>query len=194
MALTRSFLKSMNLTDEQVTAIIEAHAETIEGLTQKRDEYKAKADQADELTRQLNEANEKLANSGDAARIQQEFDDYKASIEAEKTAAQNRSVMDVFLRDQVGVKRESARKLILDALDLNKYPQENGQLKNAETVASELKTQYADFVSTTEEKGAPPVNPPGGGGGVKKTREEIEKITDSEARRAAIRDNIELFE
>ena len=194
MALTRSFLKSMNLTDEQVTAIIEAHAESIEGLTQKRDEYKAKANQADELTRQLNEANEKLAQSGDAARIQQEFDDYKAGIEAEKTAAQNRSVMDVFLRDQVGVKRESARKLILDAMDLNKYPQENGQLKNAETVASELKTQYADFVSTTEEKGAPPVNPPGGGSGVKKTREEIEKITDSEARRAAIRDNIELFE
>lgn len=194
MALTRSFLKSMNLTDEQVTAIIEAHAESIEGLTKKRDEYKAKADQADELTRQLSEANEELAKSGDAAKIQQEFDDYKAGIEAEKTAAQNRSVMDVFLRDQVGIQRESARRLILDALDLNKYPQENGQIRNAETVASELKTQYADFVSTTEEKGAPPVNPPGGGGGGKMTREEIEKMTDSEARRAAIRDNIELFE
>ena len=144
MALTRNFLKSMNLTDEQVNAIIESHAESIEGLTQARNEYKAKADQADALTRQLNEANEKLVNSGDAARIQKEFDDYKAGIEAEKTAAKNHSVMDVFLRDQVGVKRESARKLILEALDMNKYPQENGQLKNAEAVASELKTKYLD--------------------------------------------------
>ena len=32
MALTRAFLKSMTLTDEQVSAIIEEHSATVTGL------------------------------------------------------------------------------------------------------------------------------------------------------------------
>ena len=38
MALTRSFLKGMSLTDEQVSAIIDAHAESIDALKQHRDD------------------------------------------------------------------------------------------------------------------------------------------------------------
>lgn len=170
MALTRKLLKSFQLEDSVIDSIIEAHAETVEGLKAQITEAQAAAQSMQAVTKERDDLKKEVEtlkqNGGDAAKVKQEFDDYKAGIEAEKTAAQNRSVLDVFLRDQVGIKRESARKLILDALDLNKYPQENGQLKNAETVAGELKTQYADFVSSTEEKGAPPVNPPGGRGTV----------------------------
>lgn len=166
MALTRKLLKSFQLEDSVIDSIIEAHAETVEGLKNQITEATKTAEDMQAITKERDDLKKQIETltkaNGDAAKIQQEFDDYKAGIEAEKTAAQHRSVMDVFLRDRVGIQRDSARKLILDALDLNKYPQENGQLKNAENVAGELKTQYADFVSTTDEKGVPPVNPPGG--------------------------------
>lgn len=192
MALTRNFLKSMGLTDEQVNAIIENHTETIEGLKNERDAYKLKADRADELDQQLTAANEKLANSGDAARVQQEFDDYKAAVEAEKNTAKKRAAMDVLLRDQVGIKRDSARKLIIDAMDMTPYELENDQIKGSETVAEALKKTHAEWISESETKGVPPANPPAGGG-AKMTKEEICKITDPTKLRAAIAENIELF-
>ena len=44
MALTRPMLKGMNLTDEQVSAIIEAHMETVDALKEQRDNYKKAAE------------------------------------------------------------------------------------------------------------------------------------------------------
>ena len=45
MALTRAFLKGMGLTEEQVSAIIEAHTDSTEALKAQRDQYKRDADQ-----------------------------------------------------------------------------------------------------------------------------------------------------
>lgn len=39
MALTRAFLKSMTLTDEQVSAIIEEHSATVTGLKNEISKY-----------------------------------------------------------------------------------------------------------------------------------------------------------
>ena len=54
MALSRAFLKGMGLTEEQVSAIIEAHTETVNGL---KDANKA-------LQTQLEEAEQSAKNSG----------------------------------------------------------------------------------------------------------------------------------
>lgn len=44
MALTRAFLKSMTLTDEQVSAIIEEHSATVTGLKNEISKYKEDAE------------------------------------------------------------------------------------------------------------------------------------------------------
>jgi len=194
MALTRTYLKSMGLTDEQVSAIIENHVETVEGLKKERDGFKAEAAKVEELTRDLQEANEKLANSGDAAKVQKEFDDYKAGIEAEKTAAKKRSAMDHLLKDKVGIARDSARNLILSAMKLDAYElDDNGQIKDESSVVEALKKEHAEWISSSDEKGVPPANPPSGGGNNKMTKEEIAKITDPTKLREAIAANMELF-
>lgn len=46
MALTRAFLKSMTLTDEQVSAIIEEHSATVTGLKGEITKYKEDAEKA----------------------------------------------------------------------------------------------------------------------------------------------------
>lgn len=195
MALTRTFLKSMGLTDEQVSAVIEAHAETIEGLTKKRDEYKAEAEKAKQLQEQLDEAKEKLASSGDVAKVQKEFDDYKAGVEAEKLTARKNGAMRSLLKDKVGIKRESALDLILAAEKLDGYELgDNGQFKDADKIEAAMKEKHAEWISTTDEKGVPPTTPPAGGSGkAKMSKDDIAKITDPAKMRTAIAENIELF-
>ena len=58
MSLTRKSLKAMGLTDEQVDSIIEMHTDTVDGLKEQVNTYKADA--------------EKLPN------VQKELDDLKA--------------------------------------------------------------------------------------------------------------------
>ena len=48
MALKRSFLKGMGLTDEQCDSIIEAHAETVDGLKADLARYKESAGKAEQ--------------------------------------------------------------------------------------------------------------------------------------------------
>ncbi len=196
MALTRTFLKSMGLTDEQVGAIIENHTETIEGLKKERDGFKAEAAKVEGLTKDLQEANDKLAKSGDAAKVQKEFDDYKAGIEAEKTAAKKRSALDSLLKDKVGIARDSARGLILSAMKLDAYElDDKGQIKDEASVVESLKKEHAEWIATEDTKGVDKTNPPSGGGGsAKMTKEEIAKITDPAKLRAAIAANMELFQ
>lgn len=163
MALTRNFLKSMGLTDEQVNAVIENHTETVEGLKKERDGYKAAAEKVEELTNQLAEANQKIEASGDAAKVQKDFDEYKAAVEAEKTEANKRSAMDVLLKDKVGIARDSARKLILDAMKLETYNLgKDGQFEDADGIVADMKERHAEWIGEAEIKGIDTIAPPTG--------------------------------
>ena len=62
MSLTRGMLKGMGLTDEQVSAIIDAHTETVDGL---KDSLKAAKADADKLKVVQKELDDLKANSGD---------------------------------------------------------------------------------------------------------------------------------
>lgn len=192
MALTRKLLKSLGLEDEKIESIIEAHGETVEGLKQKLEKAEAEAAKVAELTTQLNNANEKLAKSGDAAKVQADFDAYKEEIAKEKATASKRAAADALLKE-AGYARESVRGLILRTIDLDKWEADDkGGIKDADAFKQSVKADYADLVSTTQTTGTPPANPPTGGK-VTMTKSEIGKITDPAERRAAIAANLDQF-
>lgn len=192
MALTRKLLKSLGLEDEKIESIIEAHGETVEGLKQKLEKAEAEAAKVAELTTQLNNANEKLAKSGDAAKVQADFDAYKEEIAKEKATASKRAAADALLKE-AGYARESVRGLILRTIDLDKWEADDkGGIKDADAFKQSVKADYADLVSTTQTTGTPPANPPTGGK-VTMTKAEIGKITDPAERRAAIAANLDQF-
>lgn len=192
MALTRKLLKSLGLEDEKIESIIEAHGETVEGLKQKLEKAEAEAAKVAELTTQLNNANEKLAKSGDAAKVQADFDAYKEEIAKEKATASKRAAADALLKE-AGYARESVRGLILRTIDLDKWEaDDNGGIKDADAFKQSVKADYADLVSTTQTTGTPPANPPTGGKATM-TKAEIGKITDPAERRAAIAANLDQF-
>lgn len=164
MALTRKLLKSFGLDEAVIDSIIEAHTESTDALKKQRDDALAEAAKVDELTKDLAEANTKLAAAGDAAKVQKDFDDYKAGIEAEKKGVKTRDALRALLKDTVGIKRDSALDLIMAAEKLESYElDENGSLKNAETIAESMKQKHAEWISEVHEQGVPPIAPPTGG-------------------------------
>ena len=164
MSLTRNFLKSMGLTDEQVNAIIENHAETVDALKAERDRYKGEAARVEELTAQLTDANDKLSKSGDAAKVQAEFDAYKDTIAREKIMAAKQKAMDALLK-RAGVQRDSFRAQLLKGWDMDKVElDDKNDVKDAETLEASVKQDFADFISTTSTTGTPKTEPPTGTG------------------------------
>ena len=55
MALTRTLLKGLGLTEEQVGTIIEAHSETVNGLKEELGTYKAAAEKLPGVQKELDD-------------------------------------------------------------------------------------------------------------------------------------------
>lgn len=198
MALTRKLLKSLGVSDDAIEAIIDAHSETVTGLKERITTLEQQVEEIPTITKERDELKEKVetltTNGGDAAKVQAEFDAYKAEVEGEKTRSAKRTALDALLRDKVGVKRDEARQLILDAAKLDDYElDDNGSIKDADGHVKTLGEKYAPFVGSVRTTGTRTIAPPTGGK-TPKTREEIMKISDYGERIRAIAENREQFE
>ena len=70
---------------------------------------------------------------------------------------------------------------------------DKGEIKGADKLSASIKEEWADFIETTEVKGASTANPPANMGGHSMTVAEIDQITDTEARQKAMYEHSELF-
>lgn len=191
MALTRNFLKSMGLTDEQVSAIIEGHTDTVTALTKERDDARASAAKVEELTRERDDYKTKYEKAGDASKVQAEFDAYKQKVEGEKTNAAKSAAVRAALK-AAGVNRDEFAELLLGKVDLSKVELDGDKVKDTDALIAPLKSGYAGCFGTVTDKGTPPANPPAGGGkGM--TKDQILAIKDPAEQRMAIAQNLDLF-
>ena len=201
MAFTRKFLSALGIEADKVDEIINAHIEVVDGLKEERDGFKADAEKLADVQKKLDKANEKLAKQGegetvlkeDFDKLQKEYDDYKADITAKETKRTKEHAVREFLKG-VGVSEkrlDSVMKVTnLDDFELDK----DGKIKDAEKHTEKAKAEWADFISTTTEKGANTANPPANNGGAStKTKEEIMSIKDGSVRRAEMAKHPELF-
>lgn len=191
MALTRSYLKSMGLTEEQVNAIVENHMETVDALKKERDGYKEQLAKAGEVAKERDTLKEQLAKAGDAAKVQAEFDAYKTKVEAEKANAAKTSAVRAALK-AAGVNREEFADLLLGKVDLDKVELDGESVKDSAALINPLKASYAGCFGTVTDKGTPPATPPSGGAkGM--TKDQILAIKDPAEQRMAIAQNLDLF-
>ncbi len=183
MAFTRKFLSALGIDADKVDEIINAHIEVVDGLKEERDSFKADAEKLADVQKKLDKANEKLAKQGegetvlkeDFDKLQKEYDDYKADITAKETKrTKEHAVREFYKGVGVSEKRlDSVMKVTnLDDFELDK----DGKIKDAEKHTEKAKTEWADFISTTTERGANTANPPANGGKGIKTKEEIYKM------------------
>lgn len=190
MALTRSMLKGMGLTDEQIGAIIDAHTETVDGLKADRDKYKTEAEEAGKKLKDFESAEdwqEKYTKEHEA------YESYKKDIaEKEKLSGLKAAYRKLLLSQNVG---ENHIDSILRVTDFSKMKiGEDGKLEDEAKLIESIKADWSGFIATTQTKGAtvstPPANSTGGTG---KTKEEILAIKDTAERQKEILANHELF-
>ena len=170
MALTRKGLLAAGLTENQVDFVMEGHTETVDGLKEERDRYKADAEKLPVVQKELDELKGK-GDDGYKEKYESEhkaFEDYKTSVAAEKTtAAKEKALSDVLLKIGISEKRiSSVARLakgdgLLDKLELD----EKGAIKDYDKLETSLKESYSDYIVTTSTKGANTPNPPAGNGG-----------------------------
>ena len=165
MSLTRSMLKGLGLTEEQVSAIIEAHTETIEGL---KESLKTAQQDAEKLKDVQKELDDLKANNGDDFKAKYEkehadFDEYKKSVAAEKAAAEKRALYKELLKGAgVDAKRIDT---VLKVTDLSGVKVKDGAIEGAETLTESIKKEWSDFIGRPLAQGADVHDHPGGDGG-----------------------------
>lgn len=178
MAFTRSFLKTMNLTDEQISAIIEEHTNVTDALKAQRDKaqkdadgFKAEADKVPDLQKQLAD----IANGEDyKGKWEQEhkaFEDYKAQIakdaELDKVkAAYRRLLADEHIND----KRIDVVMRATNFADMKLA--EDGSLENLDGLKKSIGEEWGDFKVSQRERKQSVANPPANqSGGESRARE-----------------------
>lgn len=184
MALTRRSLKAMGIEDEKIDEIISAHAETVDALKEQRDNYKAQADELAKVQQKLDEANETIkANGSDAWKvkydaIKEEYDNYKLDISAKETTRAKQAAYREALK-AAGVSDKRIDSIVrvsdIDSVELD----ESGKIKEADKLTENIKNEWADFIVSTNTKGANTATPPTTS---KKSfsREDIDKMTPDE--------------
>lgn len=148
MALTRAFLKSMTLTDEQVSAIIEEHSATVTGLKGEIAKYKEDAEKVPDLQEKLKDY-EKDDWKGKYEKEHAGFENYKAEQDKKASYSAKEAVYKKMLEES-GV----SSKVINLALKASKETIDNlkigtdGKFENAAEVEKGIKEAYADYITT----------------------------------------------
>lgn len=176
MALTRKMLKALGLSEETIETIVEAHVETVNAITRERDDFKAKAETLDAVTKERDTYKEQAEKSGDAAKVQADFDAYKQKVEGEKTLNAKRTAL-LTAAEQAGVSREQFRAAIAKAWDMDTLElDENGAAKDPDGLKAAIQKDYADFIGKPGTEPVPPANPPAGNGKTY-SKADIEKMS-----------------
>lgn len=155
MALTRSFLKGMGLTEEQVSAIVEAHAETVDAFKTKQTELQKKLEEAEESSKNKgsDEYKEKYEKE------HSDFEAYKAEQEKNAVVSKKKSAYADLLR-KAGIKEKAINQIIaLTNVDDFKLDKE-GKLDDSENLTKSIKDTWSEFVTKEGVKGADVENPP----------------------------------
>ena len=164
MALTRKLLKGMGLTEEQVDTIIEAHSETVDGLKEDINKYKSNAEKLPAVQKELDD----LKAAGDGGykekyeKEKKAFEDFKTA----QTAKETRQAKETAYRELLKAAGVSEKRIpaILKVTDMDSVEMDGDKIKDADKHTQTVKTEWAEFVESSNTTGAntqtPPVNNP----------------------------------
>ena len=193
MAVTRKFLKGMGLTDEQVDTIIEAHAETVDGLKEKLAKAEADAATLEAVTKER----DALKAGGDFKekyeKEHKDFEDFKKGITAKETRAAKEKAVREYLTSKniTGGNLDIAMRGLSAEIDAAELDGE--KIKDTKPLDELIGGTFKGLVVTSTVTGTQTATPPANGGTSTMTKEQIMSIKDTAARQKAISENHTLF-
>lgn len=196
----------MGLEADKVSTIIEAHAETVDGLKEQIAQYKADAESAKTLQAELDKANKDLETfkaggnewQSKYEAVNKEFEDFKtAQADKDLKASKEKAYRQLLVKAGVSEKRLDSIMRLTDVKDLELN--DEGAFSNADELTESIKTEWADFISSPTVIGARVTTPPANDG-TSLTKADIYKKDDkgryvmsASERQKAIADNPEAF-
>ena len=165
MGFGRKWLESI-LENEDLTAkekaqqIMDGHLSVTDGLKDERDSFKAEAEKAADLQKQLDDH---LASGEDYRQKYDEehkaFEDFKSRIASEAEAAKVRSAYKKLLAGEgISEKRLDS---ILKVTDFSRMKlDKSGNLEGMEDLKKAINEEWGEFKTTVTETGAKVENPP----------------------------------
>lgn len=188
-------------TDEIENQLVALHLGVVDPLKDDVTRYKADAEKLPGVQKELDDLKAQ-GDDGYKAKYESEhqaFEDYKASVAAEKTTAAKEKALETALK-KVGIadkRLQSVARLckgdgLLDKLELD----DKGAIKDSDKLEASLKESYSDYIVKTSTQGANTPTPPANSG-AKLTMADIYKkdekgryVMDYEARLKAIEENL----
>jgi predicted MPP superfamily phosphohydrolase len=190
MALTRKMLKAMELDEDKISQIIDAHQATVDEIAKERDalkadaeKYKADSEKLAAVEKDLVKAKAKLEDADEVSKkykaLQEEYANYKNDVTA-KTAQEQREKAYRALLAEAGVSDKRIDSII-KVTDLSKIEiGEDGKVKDAKTIVEGIKTEWADFIQTQGTQGAKTSTPPASDPSKTFSRDDIKKMSAEE--------------
>lgn len=208
MALSRTFLEGLGLTEGQVEAIVEGNAESLKGLKEQINGLKAEVEKyradAEKLAATQQELDELKASASEETKkseerekdldaLRKEYDAYKAEQEGKETTARKtaayRALLGSMNMSEKGIAKAS-KYFDLSKIELTK----EGKIKDEEAIRTATREEWGEYLpevsEVKNEVATPPANT-GGGSGL--TKKQILEIKDTQERQKAIAENHELF-
>ena len=181
MAFTRKWLKSQGIEDDElIDKLVAGHMETVSALKDRLEEAETSADELKKITKERDGLKEQLSK-GDSYKdkydtLKKEFDKYKADIDSEKATNKRAEAYKIMLKESgISDKRiESVLKLarvdgLIDKIELD----DNGKIKDAESVKKAISETYSEYIESTQTNGANTAKPPANEGKTWLSRAEI---------------------
>ena len=190
MALTRKFLKGMGLTDEQIDSVIDAHTETVDGLKEQINTFKADADRLKTVEKELSELKGGKDWKAEYDKEHKAFDDYKAEVAGKEKLSAKQAAFRRLLTDENIPEKYHDR--IVRVTDFDSMELDGDKFKDEAEQKAAIKNEWGEFVATTDTQGAHVSTPPKTST-TPKTKAEIMAIKDTTERQRAIAENLELF-
>lgn len=185
MAFTRKMLKALNIDENAIEQIMDAHLEVVDSLKA----YKDDAEKLPNVQKELDDLKKE--------NWKQKYEDEHSSFESYKTS-QNE-------KEKNTAKETAFRKLISEAGISDKRVEtvlkatgikditldDDGNIKDGENLKKTIRDSWSEFVVQNSTGGAS--TPSAGGNGGTMTKADIMKIKDSHERQKAIAEHHELF-
>ena len=179
MALTRKSLKAMGLTDEQVDSIIEMHTDTVDGLKEQVNTYKADAEKLPNVQKELDDL-KAIGDGGYKDKYEKEhkaFEDYKADVTAkESKAAKEKAVRAYFESKNItGSNLDLAMRGCGE--EMAALVMDGDKIKDTASLDALIDGAYKSLVYTEHTQGANPANPPANNPAKNYTTAEIKNMS-----------------
>lgn len=180
MSLTRKFLTGMGLTSEQVDAIIDEHASTVDSLKEQRDSYKEDAEKLKEVQKELTNLKKQVEEgSGDAEEWKTKYEEEHKALEDFKKEQKNKETMSQLRKAYTELLKENnvSEKHINSILNATNFSEmklaTDGTLADKENLVKDIKEKWDGFITNTQSGGADVETPPAGAKGTFNSKADI---------------------